>query len=63
MRIVLIIVGIVLIAIGLYQALVPQEVLAIGEFEINAKEGWTTEALVILGLGVLVLLAGTLKRK
>jgi hypothetical protein len=58
LRFVLIVVGIVLIGFGLYNAFVPQEVLNLGPLEVNAKEGMSNQTLALIGLGVLSLIAG-----
>jgi hypothetical protein len=55
---VLLVVGIVLIAFGLYNAFVPQEVLDIGPLEVSAKEGMSNQTLAMIGLGVVALIAG-----
>ena len=60
LKIVLLIVGVVLIIFGLYNAFVPQEVLDIGPLEVNAKEGMTNQTLGMIGIGVLALIAGAL---
>lgn len=60
LKIVLLIVGVVLIVFGLYNAFVPQEVLDIGPLEVNAKEGLTNQTLGMIGIGVLALIAGAL---
>lgn len=60
LKIVLLIVGIVLIVFGLYNAFVPQQVLDIGPLEVNAKEGLTNQTLGMIGIGVLALIAGAL---
>ena len=57
LKLVLVIVGVVLIIFGLYNAFMPQEVLSIGTFEVSAEEGLTNQALGMIGLGVLALLA------
>ena len=57
LKLVLLIVGITLIALGLYNAFVPKEVLSIGSLEISAKEGLDNQTLGMIGLGVLALLA------
>ncbi|GHC49572.1 hypothetical protein [Ulvibacter litoralis] len=57
LKIVLVLVGIVLIAFGLYTAFVPQTVLEIGPLEVNAKEGLKNQTLGMIGLGVMSLLA------
>jgi len=58
LKIILMLVGIVLIIAGLYQAFVPQEVLDIGPLQVNAKEGLSNQTLAMIGLGVLALIAG-----
>jgi len=63
LRIVLVIVGIVLIGFGLYNAFVPQEVLDIGPLEVDAKEGLSNQTLAMIGLGVLALIAGAFLKK
>jgi len=60
LKIVLLIVGVVLIIFGLYNAFVPQQVLDIGPLEVNAKEGMTNQTLGMIGIGVLALIAGAL---
>lgn len=60
LKIVLLIVGVVLIIFGLYNAFVPQSVVNIGPLEVNAKEGLTNQTLGMIGIGVLALLAGAL---
>ncbi len=63
LKIVLLIVGVVLIVFGLYNAFVPQQVLDIGPLEVNAKEGLTNQTLGMIGIGVLALIAGALLKK
>ncbi|HBC05312.1 MAG TPA: hypothetical protein DC015_14230 [Aequorivita sp.] len=60
LKVVLLIVGVVLIIFGLYNAFVPQQVLDIGPLEVNAKEGLTNQTLGMIGIGVLALIAGAL---
>ncbi|HNP68985.1 MAG TPA: hypothetical protein PKH16_13850 [Aequorivita sp.] len=60
LKVVLLIVGVVLIFFGLYNAFVPQQVLDIGPLEVNAKEGLTNQTLGMIGIGVLALIAGAL---
>ena len=60
LKTVLLIVGVVLIIFGLYNAFVPQQVLDIGPLEVNAKEGLTNQTLGMIGIGVLALIAGAL---
>ncbi len=60
LKLVLMIIGVVLVIIGLYNAFVPQEVVSIGPLEVNAKEGLSNQTLAMIGLGVLALVAGVL---
>lgn len=60
LKTVLLIVGVVLIIFGLYNAFVPQSVVAIGPLEVNAKEGLSNQTLGMIGIGVLALLGGAL---
>ncbi|PKA83511.1 hypothetical protein ATE92_1666 [Ulvibacter sp. MAR_2010_11] len=57
LKTILLVVGIVLIALGLYNAFVPQEVVDIGPIEVSAKDGLNNQTLGMIGLGVLALLA------
>jgi hypothetical protein len=58
LKTVLLLVGVVLIILGLYNAFVPQQVLDIGPLEVNAKEGLNNQTLGMIGLGVLAIVAG-----
>jgi uncharacterized membrane protein len=58
LKIVLVIVGVLLIIVGLYHALVPQQVVDIGPIKVSAKEGINNQILAMIGLGVLSLVAG-----
>ncbi len=60
LKIVLLVVGVVLILFGLYNAFVPQTVVEVGPLEVNAKEGLSNQTLGMIGIGVLALLAGIL---
>ena len=63
LKLVLVVVGVILIAFGLYDAFVPQEVLSIGSLEISSKEGLDNQTLGMIGLGVLALLAAIFAKK
>lgn len=63
LKLILIFVGVFLIAFGLYNAFVPQEVVDIGPLEVSAKEGLNNQTLAMIGLGVLALLAGAFIKK
>ena len=58
LKLILIVVGILLIVFGLYNAFVPQEVVDIGPLEVSAKEGLNNQTLAMIALGILALLAG-----
>jgi hypothetical protein len=62
LKIVLLIVGIILIATGLYNAFVPQQVLSVGSLEVSVKEGLDNQTLGMIGLGVLAILAAILTK-
>ncbi|MDC7996030.1 hypothetical protein [Altibacter sp. HG106] len=62
LKTVLVVVGLVLIAIGLYNAFVPQQVVDIGPLEVSAKEGLSNQTIAMIALGVLALLAGAFMR-
>jgi len=57
LKLVLVIVGVVLIIFGLYNAFMPQEVLSIGSLEVPLEQGLTNQSIGMIGLGVLALLA------
>ena len=57
---VLVVVGVVLVAFGLYNAFVPQEVLSIGPLEVSSNEGMSNQTLGMIGLGVLAIVAGAM---
>lgn len=60
LRFVLVVMGLVLVVFGLYNAFVPQQIVAIGPLEVNAKEGMTNQTVGMIGLGVIAFLAGIL---
>lgn len=63
LKLVLVIVGVVLIIFGLYNAFMPQEVMSIGSLEVSSQEGLTNQTLGMIGLGVLALLAAVFAKK
>jgi len=58
LKTILVIVGVVLIGFGLYNAFVPQEVLDVGPLEVSAKEGLSTNSIVLIVLGVIAVAGG-----
>lgn len=60
LKLVLMIVGVALVLLGLYNAFVPQEVVSIGPLEVNAKEGLSNQTLGMIGIGVFALIAGVM---
>jgi len=63
-KIILMIVGIGLIAMGLIQAFVPETVFKLGPLEVEEQDGLSTGTLIIIGFGVLALIVGgVIKRK
>ncbi|NGX84650.1 hypothetical protein [Aequorivita sp. KMM 9714] len=60
LKVALLVIGVALIIIGLYNAFVPQSVLEIGPLEVNAKEGLSNQTLGMIGIGVLALVGGAL---
>ena len=62
LKIVLLLVGVILVVFGLYNAFVPQTVLAIGPIEASAKEGLNNQNLGMIGIGVLALFGAVLMK-
>lgn len=60
LKLVLMVIGVVLVIMGLYNAFVPQEVISIGPLEVNAKEGLSNQTLGMIGIGVFALIAGVM---
>ena len=60
LKVALLVIGVALIIIGLYNAFVPQSVLELGPLEVNAKEGLSNQTLGMIGIGVLALVGGPL---
>lgn len=60
LKLVLMIVGVILVIMGLYNAFVPQEIISVGPLEVNAKEGLSNQTLGMIGIGVFALIAGVL---
>lgn len=63
LKIVLVVVGLILVIAGLYQAFVPQEIVDIGPLEVDAKEGFTGQTIAMVALGVAALVAGAYLKK
>jgi len=60
LKIVLMIVGVVLLIFGLYNAFVPQTVLDIGPIEVSAEEGLTNQTIGMIGIGILAIIGGAM---
>lgn len=60
LKIILIIAGIALIAVSLYNSFAPEPIFKLGPIEVDKKEGLTGENLWMLAIGVVALLAGAL---
>lgn len=58
LKIALLIVGVVLVVMGLYQAFFPETIVSLGPLEVNKTEGLSNQVLGMIGIGVLALLAG-----
>lgn len=58
LKIALLIVGVVLIVLGLYQAFFPETIVNLGPLEVSKKEGLSNQTLGMIGIGVLALLGG-----
>ncbi len=58
LKIALLIAGVVLVAVGLYQAFFPETVLSVGPLEVSRTEGLSNQTLGMVGIGVLALLGG-----
>ena len=57
LKFVLVIVGVGLLLVGLYNAFMPQEVLSIGSLELSLEQGLTNQSTGMIGLGALALSA------
>lgn len=58
LKTILIIVGVILIAVGLIQAFVPDTVFKLGPIEVEEQEGLSTQTISFIVGGVIALLAG-----
>ncbi len=57
LKFVLVILGVGLVLVGLYNAFMPQEVLSIGSLELSLEQGLTNQSTGMIGLGALALSA------
>ncbi|MGY8885633.1 MAG: hypothetical protein ACKVGT_02345 [Flavobacteriales bacterium] len=55
LKFVLVILGVGLVLVGLYNAFMPQEVLSIGSLELSLEQGLTNQSTGMIGLGALAL--------
>lgn len=60
LKIILIIAGLALIAIALYNSFAPEPIFKLGSIEVDKKEGLTRDNIVMLAVGVVALLGGAL---
>lgn len=63
LKIVLLIAGVILVGMGLYQAFFPETVLSLGPLEVNKTEGLSNQTLGMIGIGILALLGGAFIKK
>ena len=63
LKVALLIVGVALVIMGLYQAFFPETVVSVGPLEINKTEGLNSQTLGMIGIGVLALLGGAFIKK
>ena len=59
LKIVLLIAGVILIGMGLYQAFFPETVVSLGHLEVIKTEGLSSKTVGMIGIGVLALLGGS----
>tara|TARA_R100000306_G_C4354531_1_gene131947 strand:+ start:396 stop:608 length:213 start_codon:yes stop_codon:yes gene_type:complete len=58
LKTVLLLSGVALIAAGLYNTLVPQEVLEVGAIDVSVTEGFTSQSIAMVILGLLCIVTG-----
>ena len=63
LKVALLIVGVALVIMGLYQAFFSETVVSVGPLEINKTEGLNSQTLGMIGIGVLALLGGAFIKK
>lgn len=63
LKIILIVAGIALIAVALYNSFMPEPIFKLGPIEVDKKEGLTCQNMWMLGIGVIALLAGSFIRE
>lgn len=63
LKVALLIVGVALVIMGLYQAFFPETVVSVGPLEVNKTEGLNSQTLGMIGIGVLALLGGAFIKK
>jgi hypothetical protein len=63
LKLILLVLGIILIASGLYNIFVPQEVLSVGPIKVSSREGLDNQTLGMMGLGVLAILAAVFAKR
>lgn len=63
LKIILIIAGLALIAVALYNSFAPEPIFKIGSLEVDKKEGLTGNNVWMLAIGVVALLAGAMVKE
>lgn len=63
LKVVLLIAGVILIGMGLYQAFFPETIVSLGPLEVNKTEGLSNQTLGMIGIGVLALLGSVFIKK
>ncbi len=63
LKTVLMVVGVILIAYGLYSAFFAQTVVDAGPLQVKSKEGLNTQNIVLIALGVVALLGSVMSKK
>lgn len=58
LKTILIVVGVILIAVGLIQAFVPETVFKLGPIEVEEQEGLSTQTISFMVGGAIALIAG-----
>ena len=63
LRSVLVVAGVVLIGIALYNVFFPQELLDKGSLEISTEKGKSNQEIAMIGLGVIAVITGAFMKR